>query len=43
MNKNDFVIYSDAAINSPEVKASLEFMSKKDKHYHRPFSYFEFV
>lgn len=43
VNKNDFVIYSDAAINSPEVKASLEFMSKKDKHYHRPFSYFEFV
>lgn len=43
VNKNDFVIYTDAAVESPEVKESFNFMAKQDKHYHRPFSYFEFV
>lgn len=42
-NKEDFVIYSDAAINSPEVQKSLEYEALWEKYYHRPYSYFDFI
>lgn len=39
----DFVIYSDATINSPEIKKSFELSKIKWKTFHKPFSYFEFI
>lgn len=39
----DIVIYSDAAINSPEVIQSNKLKEKKLKKYHTNFSYFQFV
>ncbi|MEF2176213.1 MAG: cyanophycin synthetase [Candidatus Absconditabacteria bacterium] len=41
--KEDFVIYSDAAINSPEVQKSLEYETLGEKYYHKPYSYFDFI
>lgn len=43
VQEKDFVIYSDAAINSPEVKKSFEYAEKKLKQYHYPFSYHQFL
>lgn len=43
LKEEDFLIYSDAAINSQEVKKSFQFMNKKNKKFHKPFSYFEFI
>lgn len=41
--ENDFIIYSQAAINSPEVQKSFEYQKLWKKHFHKAFSYFEFI
>ena len=40
---SDFVIYSDATAQSPEVIQAHVLAQSDHKHYHRPLTYFEFL
>ncbi len=41
---DDFVIYSDATINSPEIQKSLSMWKQENKKwFHKSYSYFEFL
>lgn len=42
-NEDDFVIYSDAAIDCIELKKYNSYKNDSKKDFHKPFSYFEFL